>query len=90
MSATAPIYQARNTIAHWIGGKSIAAADEPTQDVFNPATGEVSHQVALGGAREVGRAVESADAAFSAWADTPSHPSWPRAQSFPGTAERAP
>jgi malonate-semialdehyde dehydrogenase (acetylating) / methylmalonate-semialdehyde dehydrogenase len=71
MSAVTPLYDARNTISHWIGGKSILPADIPTQDVFNPATGEVSRQVALGGANEVGRAVHSAAAAFGAWADIP-------------------
>jgi malonate-semialdehyde dehydrogenase (acetylating) / methylmalonate-semialdehyde dehydrogenase len=71
MSAAATLRDSHNTISHWIGGKSISAATALTQDVFNPATGEVSRQVALGGAKEVGLAVESADAAFGAWADTP-------------------
>jgi malonate-semialdehyde dehydrogenase (acetylating)/methylmalonate-semialdehyde dehydrogenase len=71
MSAAATLHDSHNTISHWIGGKSISAANALTQDVFNPATGEVSRQVALGGAKEVGLAVESADAAFGAWADIP-------------------
>jgi malonate-semialdehyde dehydrogenase (acetylating) / methylmalonate-semialdehyde dehydrogenase len=71
MSAAATLHDSHDTISHWIGGKSISAAHAPTQDVFNPATGEVSRQVALGGAKEVGLAVESADAAFGAWADIP-------------------
>jgi len=60
----------KNTVSHWIGGRA-AAPGSLTQDVFNPATGEVSRQVALGGAAEVAKAVESAAAAFPAWADTP-------------------
>jgi malonate-semialdehyde dehydrogenase (acetylating) / methylmalonate-semialdehyde dehydrogenase len=71
MSAAAMLHDSHNTISHWIGGKSISAASALTQDVFNPATGEVSRQVALGGAKEVGLAVESAAAAFGAWADIP-------------------
>jgi malonate-semialdehyde dehydrogenase (acetylating) / methylmalonate-semialdehyde dehydrogenase len=70
--STAPARaSSRTTVSHWVGGKSIADSSARTQDVFNPATGEVSRQVALGGAAEVDRAVKSASAAFGAWADTP-------------------
>src|SRR6201992_4038985 len=58
------------TVSHWIGGKPAAAAGN-TQDVFNPATGEVTRQVALGGAADVDQAGRRAPAAFPAWADTP-------------------
>jgi malonate-semialdehyde dehydrogenase (acetylating) / methylmalonate-semialdehyde dehydrogenase len=60
----------KNTVSHWIGGKAATPASA-TQDVFNPATGEVSRQVALGGSAEVDQAVKSAVAAFPSWADTP-------------------
>lgn len=43
----------------------------PTSSVFNPSTGEVIAEVPLCGAREVNEAVESAAAAFPAWAETP-------------------
>ena len=70
--STAPAYiPSRTTVSHWIGGKSSTDSSARTQDVFNPATGEVSRQVALGGSAEVERAVRSASAAFGAWADTP-------------------
>ena len=71
-------------VGHWIGGKPIPTADgvghasgsgrmngAATQDVFNPATGRVTRQVALGGSAEVDGAVKAAAAAFQGWADTP-------------------
>ena len=42
-------------------------------EVFNPATGEVSARLALGGPAEVDMAVEAALAAFPGWASTPPH-----------------
>jgi len=60
----------KTTVSHWIGGKP-ATPGAQAQDIFNPATGEVSRQVALGGSAEVAQAVKSAAAAFPAWADTP-------------------
>ena len=71
MSTTPKHYQSHTTVPHWVGGQSIADSRAPTQDVFNPATGEVARQVALGGSAEVDRAVKSASAAFEAWASTP-------------------
>jgi malonate-semialdehyde dehydrogenase (acetylating)/methylmalonate-semialdehyde dehydrogenase len=64
-------YPSKATVSHWIGGKPVEAANARTQDVFNPATGEVARQVALGAAAEVDQAVRSAAAAFQSWADTP-------------------
>ena len=47
-------------IPHFIDGQRVEGTGEPTQDVFTPATGEVSAQVSLGGAERVAQAVESA------------------------------
>ena len=41
------------------------------QDVFNPATGQVTGRVALASQSDVEAAVNAASAAFPAWADTP-------------------
>ena len=49
------------------------AAPANMADVFNPATGEISARLALGGAQEVDLAVEAALAAFPKWAATPPH-----------------
>ncbi|HWI83738.1 CoA-acylating methylmalonate-semialdehyde dehydrogenase [Ramlibacter sp.] len=71
----APDQLARQTSAtaidHWIGGRAVPGRSGRHADVFNPATGAVSGQVALADAKEVDSAVAAARAAFPAWADTP-------------------
>jgi malonate-semialdehyde dehydrogenase (acetylating) / methylmalonate-semialdehyde dehydrogenase len=57
-------------IGHYISGHSVAGKNR-VQDVFNPATGAVTGQVALASSAEVDAAVASAQAAFPAWSDTP-------------------
>ncbi|HSI53152.1 MAG TPA: CoA-acylating methylmalonate-semialdehyde dehydrogenase, partial [Ramlibacter sp.] len=59
------------SIEHWIGGRVVPGNSGRRADVFNPATGTVTGQVALANAGEVAAAVASAQAAFPAWADTP-------------------
>lgn len=59
------------TIGHWIDGKVVHESGSRTQDVFNPATGAVVRQVELASAKTVLQAIESAKAAFPAWANTP-------------------
>lgn len=61
-----------NFIDHVISGGAPGTAIA-TGNVFNPATGEVSSTLALGGATEVAAAVEAASAAFPGWAATPPH-----------------
>ncbi|MCE1163283.1 MAG: CoA-acylating methylmalonate-semialdehyde dehydrogenase, partial [Thiomonas sp.] len=56
---------------HFIGGRTVSAADARRQAVFNPATGAVSRQVELADAAQVDAAVAAAHAAFPKWADTP-------------------
>jgi malonate-semialdehyde dehydrogenase (acetylating) / methylmalonate-semialdehyde dehydrogenase len=58
-------------IDHWIGGRLVAGQSGRRADVFNPATGVVTGQVALANASEVASAVAAGKAAFPAWADTP-------------------
>ncbi len=57
-------------IGHYLGGKVVPGGGA-TGDVFNPATGELSGKVAMGGAAEVDAAVAAAAAAWPAWAATP-------------------
>ncbi len=59
------------SIEHWIGGRIVPGNSGRRADVFNPATGSVSGQVALASSAEVDAAVASAQAAFPKWADTP-------------------
>lgn len=62
---------ALSSIEHWIGGRVVPGQSGRRADVFNPATGQVSGQVALASTAEVAQAVAAAQAAFPAWADTP-------------------
>ena len=59
------------SIEHWIGGRIVPGNSGRRADVFNPATGSVSGQVALANGAEVAAAVAAAQAAFPKWADTP-------------------
>jgi malonate-semialdehyde dehydrogenase (acetylating)/methylmalonate-semialdehyde dehydrogenase len=57
-------------VHHWIDGR-LTTDRGRTLDIFNPATGAVTRQVAMATAEDVAAAVASASAAFPAWADTP-------------------
>lgn len=57
------------TIGHLINGET-RTDNERTQDVYNPATGEVSKQVALASKATVEEAIAAAKAAFPAWRNT--------------------
>ncbi|MBM5786949.1 MAG: aldehyde dehydrogenase family protein, partial [Pelagibacterales bacterium] len=59
------------SISHYIDGKLTEGRSTKTADVFNPATGEVSAKVYLGGKAEVDLAVHSASKAFLSWSQTP-------------------
>ena len=54
-------------ISHYINGQLVHTSNSRTQDVFNPATGEVTAQVALADVAEVNAAVAAAKAAFPSW-----------------------
>lgn len=57
-------------IDHFIDGRVLASSSGRQQDVFNPATGAVSAQVALASIEEVNTAVASAKTASVAWGET--------------------
>jgi len=59
------------SISHYINGQMSTGQSGQSQDVFNPATGEVTGQVMLASQVDVDTAVAAAQAAFPAWADTP-------------------
>ncbi|MGK0158307.1 CoA-acylating methylmalonate-semialdehyde dehydrogenase [Pseudomonas mosselii] len=58
------------TVGHLING-DVVVESKRTQDVFNPATGQVARQVALASSQTVEHAIATAEAAFPAWRDTP-------------------
>jgi malonate-semialdehyde dehydrogenase (acetylating)/methylmalonate-semialdehyde dehydrogenase len=57
-------------IGHWIGGKVVPGESGRTGPVFDPATGEQTHEVAFATSEEVGAAVAAAAEAFPAWRAT--------------------
>ncbi|PAU71464.1 CoA-acylating methylmalonate-semialdehyde dehydrogenase [Vreelandella alkaliphila] len=59
------------TINHFINGQISQGSSCRSQNVFNPATGNVTGNVVLASAHDVDSAVQAAKAAFPTWADTP-------------------
>lgn len=57
-------------VGHFINGQVVDDDNRP-QPVANPATGEVSRQVAMASSDTVKQAIAAAEAAFPAWRDTP-------------------
>jgi malonate-semialdehyde dehydrogenase (acetylating)/methylmalonate-semialdehyde dehydrogenase len=57
------------SVGHWING-ALTDGDARTQEIFEPATGEVSGHVALASVADVDAAVAAAAAAFPAWRET--------------------
>ena len=51
-------------LSHWIGGKVVSGESGRTGPVYNPATGEQTHEVDFASVAEVDRAIEVALEAF--------------------------
>jgi len=58
-------------VGHMINGSQFQGQGDRTQDVFNPATGAVTKQVALANKNTVEEAIAAAQAAFPVWRNTP-------------------
>ena len=58
-------------ISHWVNGKLVAGNSGCLGDVYDPALGVVTKQVALATTAEVDFAVRAAAEAFPAWRDAP-------------------
>ncbi len=71
MSKHPPMPVLSDTVSHWISGKLVTDPVARAQDVFNPATGQVTRKVELATLATVDAAVASARAAFPAWSDMP-------------------
>ena len=56
-----------------IDNQWVDAADGRTQDVLNPATGQVIGKVAHAGIPDLDRALAAAQRGFEVWRDTPAH-----------------
>ena len=59
-----------NTISHWMNNKAYAGNSDATAPVTNPATGEVTGQVALASVEDARAVIDAAAAAFPSWRDT--------------------
>ncbi len=57
------------SLANFIAGESVPAADGRTLSLVDPSTGEVSGTSAASGAEDVDRAMRAAAAAFEGWRD---------------------
>jgi malonate-semialdehyde dehydrogenase (acetylating)/methylmalonate-semialdehyde dehydrogenase len=68
---------AMDILEHWVGGAAFAGASTRTSPIYNPAKGVVQREVRLGTTADVDTAVQTAKAAFPAWADA----SWAKRQS---------
>ncbi|MDT5177420.1 MAG: malonate-semialdehyde dehydrogenase (acetylating) / methylmalonate-semialdehyde dehydrogenase [Mycobacterium sp.] len=58
------------TISHWAGGKHFAGSSDRTSEVTNPATGQVTGELALADVADARAVIDAAAAAFPAWRDT--------------------
>ncbi|WP_207843121.1 CoA-acylating methylmalonate-semialdehyde dehydrogenase [Williamsia soli] len=58
------------TIGHWSRGSAFPGSADRTAPVTNPATGEVTGQVALADVADARTVIDSAKEAFPAWRDT--------------------
>lgn len=58
-------------VEHIIAGERTSGESSDTAPIYNPATGEQSGVVTLGGAAEINKAVEVAKEAFKSWSTTP-------------------
>src|SRR5882757_3093501 len=67
---------ATEILEHWVGGAAFGGASTRTSPVYNPAEGVVQREVRLASAADVDKAVQTAKAAFPAWADA----SWAKRQ----------
>ena len=66
MTLTAPNTRVR-TIGHWAGGKNFAGNSDRSAPVTNPATGQVTGQVALADVADARAVIDAARTAFPAW-----------------------
>ena len=57
-------------IKHWIGGEYVPGGSGRTGNVYNPATGQQTGEVALATEHDVDAAVAAASAALPAWRAT--------------------
>ena len=60
----------RELVKHYVDGQWVDPIERKTVETINPATEQVSGKIALGGEKDVDRAVKAARKAFEAWSKT--------------------
>jgi len=58
------------TLQNFINGKSVPSSSDKTQDLINPATGQVFAKAPVSNARDIDAAMNSAAKAFETWRDS--------------------
>jgi malonate-semialdehyde dehydrogenase (acetylating)/methylmalonate-semialdehyde dehydrogenase len=66
-SMTSDAVPALPLLTHWIGGKPYEGSGERLGDVYDPATGKLTRQVAFASSADVDEAVAAASSAFTTW-----------------------
>ncbi len=64
-------YTASADVGHFISGNATLGTSPRFSDIYNPATGAKTRRVNLANVKDVDTAVQAAQKAFPAWADTP-------------------
>lgn len=70
MSSIPQPHQEISAVGHLINGDQVSDS-ERSQNIFNPATGEIIRRVCLASTSEVEAAIAAAEAAFPEWRNTP-------------------
>lgn len=60
-----------NQICHYIQGRKVSSTSDNFKNIYNPATGSVQRKVPLASQAEVKSAINTAEAAFDQWSQTP-------------------
>jgi len=58
------------TLQNYINGKSVPSSSDKTQDLINPATGEVFAKAPVSNASDIDSAMKAAEKAFETWRDS--------------------
>jgi malonate-semialdehyde dehydrogenase (acetylating)/methylmalonate-semialdehyde dehydrogenase len=67
---TSDVTPALPLVTHWIGGRPYSGTGERLGEVYDPATGKLTKQVAFATSADVDKAVAAASNAFSTWRHT--------------------
>lgn len=58
------------TLQNFINGKSVPSTSDKTQDLINPATGQVFAKAPISNAKDIDNAMNAAAKAFETWSES--------------------